>query len=337
MEVTLNDILASLELGTNPKAIGKDNITVTKTEEETTIKVKVTSQNGLETEEYTIAILEQSQNSNLDTITVNGKDIFPSLDGIYRAKLTHDTSALSIKATAADTYAITQIDGIYNDTYIALKLEAVVDGKTIYTYEIKVTAENGTSSTYTLEVEIQEANYNITEIKAGETKENLEATILQDDGKYHYKIGRVEEAFVNVILESTKSTSKINGELGDLVKVRLEQDITEVPITVIGEDGTEKEYILVIEKKSNDTSILSVAGNDVLSTETQDNTILVYVDEDINQEELTITLNNKFGKLKLEDETDYTDSKIIRTVDLTSADDTGTSAIIVNVQAEDRN
>lgn len=142
VEVTLNDILASMELGSNPKAIGKDNITVTKQGEETILKVKVTSQNGLETEEYTIAILEQSTNSNLDTITVNGKDIIPSLDGIYRAKVTHDTTALSIKATAADTYAVTTIDGIYNDTYIALKLEAVVDGKKVYTYEIKVTAEN---------------------------------------------------------------------------------------------------------------------------------------------------------------------------------------------------
>ncbi len=335
VDVILNDILASMELGSNPKAVGKDNITVAKTEEETIVKVKVTSQNGLETEEYTIAILEQSSNSNLDTITVNGKNVYSELDGIYRAKVTHDTSALSIKAVAEDTFAVTKIDEIYNDTYIAEKLEAVVDGKKVYTYEIKVIAENSLSSVYTLEVEVQEANYNIIELKVGETKENLENAILRDDGKYYYKIGRVEEGFVNIVLESEKSKSKINGEIGNLVKVRLEKDITEVSAIVIGEDGTEKTYTLVIEKKSNDTSILSVTGSNVLNTEMQDNTILVYVDEDINKEDLTITLNNKLGSLKLVEETDYTLEKITRTVDLTSSDDSGVVTLNVNARAED--
>lgn len=186
-----------------------------------------------------------------------------------------------------------------------------------------------------MEVEAQEANYNITNILAGETSDSLENVTLRDDDKYYYKIGRVEEGFVNVVLESEKSKSKINGEIGDLAKVRLEKDITEVPITVIGEDGTEKEYTLVIEKKSNDTSILSVTGDDVLSVEMQDNIVTVYVDEDINTEDLTITLNSKFGKLKLEEETDYTAEKITRTVDLDNADDSGVIALTVDIQAED--
>ena len=59
IDVTLNDLLASMELGGNPKAIGRDSITVTKEGSETIVKVKVTSQNELEIEEYTIVIMEK--------------------------------------------------------------------------------------------------------------------------------------------------------------------------------------------------------------------------------------------------------------------------------------
>ncbi|MBQ8043224.1 MAG: hypothetical protein IJ272_03625, partial [Clostridia bacterium] len=48
IEVTLSDLLASMVLGNNEKAIGYDTITVTKeTSGETQVKVTVTSQNVL--------------------------------------------------------------------------------------------------------------------------------------------------------------------------------------------------------------------------------------------------------------------------------------------------
>lgn len=142
VEVTLSDLLATMELGSNEKAIGKDNITVTKTGQETIVKVKVTSQNGLETEIYTIAILEQSANTNLDVVTVNGKIVSPDVDGIYREKVINSTTDINVEAKAEDTKAITQIDGEANTSYIAKKTETVVDGKTVYEYEITVTAED---------------------------------------------------------------------------------------------------------------------------------------------------------------------------------------------------
>lgn len=336
IEVTLNDLLASMVLGENEKSIGKDNITVTKTGKETIVKVKVTSQNGLETEEYTIAILEKSSNSNLDMVIVNGDIVTPSLDGTYNIKVVNTTADINIEAISEDKYAITTIDNVSNNSYIAKKEEAVVDGKTIYEYKITVIAEDKTTADYTLTVEIGEANYNITNVFVGETQELLEEARLREDGKYYYKIGNVNEAYVKVKLESEKSKSKINGEIGDVVKVRLPNLITEIQITILGEDETVKEYTLIIEKKSSDVSIKSVTGDDVLKVENQNADIIsVYVDEDVVTTNLDIVLNNKFASLKLSNEEEYSLNNIIREVDLSEYVTSGVIILGVDVKAED--
>ena len=61
----MSDSLATLILGSNEEKTGSDSITVTKQGEgTTTVKVIVTSENKLETEEYEIDILEKSSNAN---------------------------------------------------------------------------------------------------------------------------------------------------------------------------------------------------------------------------------------------------------------------------------
>ena len=176
---------------------------------------------------------------------------------------------------------------------------------------------------------------NILNVNVGKESTSLSEATLRDDGTYYYRIDRVEEGYVEVILESTKSTAAIDGKTGMPVKVSLMQDITEVPIIVTAEDGSTKTVKLIIEKKSNDTVIKEVTGEGVLDTEIQDTIINVYVDEDLDSIDLNIILNNKYGSLKLEDETDYTLEKIVRTVDLTDTEETGMVALTVDVKAED--
>lgn len=200
--------------------------------------------------------------------------------------------------------------------------------------------KTGSLAKYQLFIEIAEANYDILNVLAGESSEDLEEAILEDDGKYHYKIGKVSEGFVKVVLASEKSTSKINGETDEIVRVILKNDITEVPIVVTGEDGTEKEYILVIEKKSSDTSIKSVTGEGVTNTEFKDDAIYVTVKEELEEIDLTITLNNKYGKLRLkaeegEPEEEFEIYQITRKISLSSSLDSDSVTLTVTVMAED--
>ena len=335
IEVTLTDLLASMVLGDNSRAIGTDTITVVKTGTETIVTVVVTSQNGLETEEYTIAILEKSNNTNLDMLTVNGKIITPKADGTYFATIKNAETDIKVKAKAEDNCATVQIDDNENNSYIAQITEAVVEGKVTYTYEIKVTAENGTVNTYYLTVEQLEANTNILSVKVGENDTDLYDATLREDGKYYYKVPRISKAFVNVELESAKSSVTINGINGSTVEVELPIEINEIPINVIAEDGTIKQVILVIEKLSNDTTIKSITGTGVLRTEIKEDNASVYIDEDLSSIDLDITLTNLFGQLKLEEDTDYEVNTITRTIDLSGYSDSGVVMVTLNIKAED--
>lgn len=336
IEVTLEDILASMILGTNEEQVGIDTIEIAKAGEETIVTVKVISQSKLETETYTIAILEKSSNSSIDTILVNDKLVKQREDGVYYIGVANATTEINIKATAEDTYANTTIDGQANSSYIAQIIENVVDGKTIYEYEIVVTAENGIDKNiYNLVVEVLEANCNIIRVLAGETEDALNEATLKEDGNYYYKIGRVEKGNVKVELESIKSTVTVNGETGDVVIVDLLDEITTIPIVVEAEDGTIKEVSLIIEKKSDDVSLKEVIGDDLLKVEIEDSIVYVYVDEDANEVELTVKLNHEFAKLKIGEDKDYELNTITETIDLSNYAESGIVTADIDVVAED--
>ena len=338
IQVTLNDILATLKLDENEPVIGKGNITVNKTGKETTVKVTVTAQNGIDKEEYIIAIIEKASNSNLDIVKVNGKEVKVGPDGTYKTGIPMTEENISVEAIAEDKYGVTTIDGIGQNSYIASKKDAVIDNVKLYIYEIVVTAEDGTQETYTLEVQRLEVNYNIQSVLVGKDNENLEEATLEADGKYHYKIDRVEEAIVQIELQSEKSSVEIdNGKLNP-ANVMLRNEITEVPIRVIAEDGSYEDMVLVIEKKSNDVlikQVVEVNGTVIQKIEKEEDTFYVYINDDTASIDLDIILNDKNAKLKLSEEDVYETGKITRTVDLSTYEQDGGKVLTVEVQAED--
>lgn len=338
IQVTLNDILATLKLDENETVIGKGNITVNKAGKETTVKVTVTAQNGIDKEEYIIAIIEKASNSNLDIVKVNGKEVKVGPDGTYKTGIPMTEENISVEAIAEDKYGVTTIDGIGQNSYIASKKDAVIDNVKLYIYEIVVTAEDGTQETYTLEVQRLEVNYNIQSVLVGKDSESLEEATLEADGKYHYKIDRVEEAIVQIELQSEKSSVEIdNGKLNP-ANVMLRNEITEVPIRVIAEDGSYEDMVLVIEKKSNDVlikQVVEVNGTESQKIEKEEDTFYVYINDDTASIDLDIILNDKNAKLKLSDEDVYETGKITRTVDLSTYEQDGGKVLTVEVQAED--
>ena len=195
--------------------------------------------------------------------------------------------------------------------------------------------KTGSISTYDLEVEILEANYNILEVLCGEAEDTLENAELKEDGLYYYKIGNVENAFVEVKPESTKSKVKLNGETSNKVKVPLIQNVTRVPIVIIAEDNTERQTYLIIEKKSGNADIIEVNGEGITKVNIGEEVISLYVDEELTNIDLTFIAKSPFASLKLEEETEFELSQITRNIDLsTFTIETGFTQKI-NVKAED--
>nr|MCR5146515.1 M23 family metallopeptidase [Clostridia bacterium] len=190
-------------------------------------------------------------------------------------------------------------------------------------------------TTYHLTVERLEANTNLLGVQFGENDTDLNDVTLRPDGKYYIKVPRISKGFVNVELESVKSTVTINGVNGPIVEVSLPEEINEIPIVVKAEDGTLKEYTLIIEKMSKDTSVKSVTGTGVLRTNLSSDYAEVYVDEDLNSVDLDITLTSLIGQLKLEDDENYEKNSISRTIDLSNYEENGVIIAKLNIIAED--
>lgn len=176
-----------------------------------------------------------------------------------------------------------------------------------------------------------EANYGILEVKVGEMENNLSQATLQADGTYYYKIKRVDKAIVIVNLESDKSKAVINGSNVMPAKVDLPNDITQIPIVVVGEDNTREIKYLIIEKESNDTSIKEITGEGILSVDIGEDMAIVNVDEDLTSTDLTIKLTNINGYLKLTDDTEYQKAEITRGATMTGV----TGGLSLQIKAED--
>ena len=348
VEVTLNDLYAKLQIEDNEVAVGTDTITMEKSGETTTVHVVVTARSGLVEEEYTIVITEPSSNAELDRIEVNGNVAEEQEDGSYLAIVKDVDGLIDAKAFAAHAGAETTIS-LPEDadearsiqtveqevSYIAEINEDYADGIVTYTYDVKVKAEDETEKVYHLTVKLVETNTNIKSVKVGETELELNDATLKDDGTYYYKINNVDNGYVSVELESEKSTVRVFTSTDEIVPVELPEMRNNISITVTAEDGTDKEYTLVIEKKSSDASIMSITGDDVVSTEIEEPTAMVYVVEDVQETELEITLTNEFARFKFENEsgeTEYGTNVYNKVVDFSTGD---TQVFDLVVEAED--
>lgn len=220
------------------------------------------------------------------------------------------------------------------------------------TFNIKVTAEDGRVRDCTLKIIKQSANVEIEKIvvameevvtsdstDAVVTNRVEENAVLKEDGKYYVKMPRENTASVKVTLSDKNASVKIKNnafEIGESTRdVETMQERTEVLITVKAEDGTLKEYTLVIEKKSSDTEIKEITGPEIQKIEGK----TIYVDESVKTVTLTIVTRNDSASIKLSKETGYELNQITRTINLESADivinDEGKILIEVDVKAED--
>ena len=190
--------------------------------------------------------LEIKDENRLSSLKVSDGTLSPSFDSdtlIYSLKTEEDE--ITITATPKDTLATVEINGKSSST---VKLD-YGDNK----IEIKVTAQDGTTKTYTLKVER-------TDVRDDNTKLQL----LSVDGKkislktnnYNYTVDvpyTTEEA--NLLYAASSSTSTVEVKGSETLKVGENNIIIEVT----SEKGTVEKYYLTINRlkeiKSDDSSL----------------------------------------------------------------------------------
>ena len=256
------------------------------TGKKTIIIVKVQAQNG-DVEEYTLNINSQSNNNNIEKVTVDGKEatLSTTQENTYEYTLDYATDKVNIgaiaqdlKATVAINTEVAEVSATYRDVEMT--------GKSITVY-ITVTSEDGKEKQYKLIVNSLPDNVKLLSVKVNAKEANAVPT-----NKYEARINKLDTSFeLYVIPEDPKAKIQINdnkeatGTTSGIITKKSEEEI--VTIKVTAQDGTEEIYTLVVSNESDDASLatLIVNGN-VISKNEEDGkyyyTAEKFVTESIN-------------------------------------------------------
>ena len=234
-----------------------------------TIPVQVTSENG-DKVTYTLTIYKEDALTQLETITVDGKEATKIGNTSYKATIPADADYSTIMAKTLYSKARAEINELGEETQVTTKVVATTQEQTIVKIYVRAgEGENEREKEYTLTLDKQG-----TELIQG-------IFSLTVNGQEIEPIGNIYNAYISENAETVAVTA-ITINDNDLVKIgeteakvhisteelEIAEEETTYKITVTdSEDSSKtKEYILKIRKPSADNSLLSITvGNEEFS------------------------------------------------------------------------
>lgn len=215
-----------------------------------TVNIPVTAEDGT-TKVYKLIINALPDNVNLLNVKVNGKAANAVPVNKYETRVNKNDTLFELYVIPEDEKAKVQIE---NNIEVTGTASATIAKDTEEVQvKIKVTAQDGTTQEYTLIVTNQSDDCKLAILKVdGETLET------DADGKYHItKKYLTSSVNIDAIANNSYATVSINGttptqeeQKASVTTSDLENTIT---ITIKAEDGTSKDYTLIVDKLPNET------------------------------------------------------------------------------------
>ena len=215
-----------------------------------TVNIPVTAEDGT-TRVYKLIIHALPDNVNLLSVKVNGKVANAVPVNKYETRINKNDTLFELYVIPEDEKAKVQIE---NNIEVTGTASATIAKDTEEVQvKIKVTAQDGTTQEYTLIVTNQSDDCKLAILKVdGETLET------DADGKYHItKKYLTSSVNIDAIANNSYATVSINGttptqeeQKASVTTSDLENTIT---ITIKAEDGTSKDYTLIVDKLPNET------------------------------------------------------------------------------------
>ena len=257
-----------------------------------TVSIPVTSEDGT-TRTYKLIVYALPDNVNLSLVKVNGKTANAVPVNKYEARVNKNATSFELYAIPEDPKAKVQID---SNTEVTGTANATISKNSDeVTVTIKVTAQDGTTQTYTVVVTNQSDDCKLAILKVdGETLQPDETGVYKVDKKF-----LTESVDVQAIANNNYASVSINGTTPTLEEqtsnVTTPDMSNTIKIKVRAEDGTSKEYTLIVNKLSNET------GAKI--------TVSYVVDGAVKEQEVELDENNK-GVLRIQNQ-ESVDIKVV--------------------------
>ncbi len=220
---------------------------------------------------YTINVVRndtRSSNNNLSNLSVSDIDIrFNSGTYNYNATVKYDVSSVNITATTSDKKASVQ----------GLGSKSLKVGKN--TFNVVVTAENGSVKTYTITIIRANKDGKITVSSDNSLKSlSIEGADIEFNKKtltYNVNVpNEVVEAKVSYETTSSKAVASISGNTA------LEVGENKIEINVTAEDGSIRTYVLNITREKS-----------VLKSENNEEEIVSKIKDTSNNDDIVVTVD----------------------------------------------
>ena len=303
--------------------IGTSTQTISLTEKETTVPVKVITADGGKEKEYTVDIIRSSDDAELNEVAINellGNNDIPAEiskteENTYEVQLQNAVTTLKIKATAVNENTNVKIGEDEYSLKEATK-EITLDSSLTEAI-ITVKTEYGTEKQYTLKINTLPAETGLKEVTVG----NESASYNSIKGRYEIKVDN-ELSSYDIIAKSTDDLANITLGIkaGDVTKVGTVEATenksgkeTIVPITVTAQNGIESStYDLAIIEKSSIANIGTVQINGQEIEPDENGNYTANVKSTITDAEIRVESQNDNAKVTVDSQTQDTNQLTIK-------------------------
>ncbi len=249
---------------------------------------------------YTIIVNRKdvrSSDNALASLTVGGKKI--TLDNNkndYEITVQSDVKEVKIQATLSNAKA-SFVQG-YGERTVTLIGERT-------TNEVRVQAENGNVRTYKITVIKSDYKSNDATLKSLKIKE-INFNFNSNTTEYNLEVQNdITEVNLEAVANDTKATVTYNK------KYTLKEGKNNITITVTAEDGSKKEYKLVITRKEEEPLVKNIEIKDI-DFDFKNDVYDYEIETDLSTLEFNVTLNSKTAKSTILNNEDLSNGSIVK-------------------------
>ena len=299
LKAIANNEYANVKIGTEVAEVSQSEKSITlDSGKTTTVPIVVTAQDGTTTKTYTVTINKLSSNNEVEYVKVNTDDITSSYDKntkVFKTFIPADSQNATVDIKAVSQYATIECGDATGTQIISSVITTDADETMV---EFTITAENGVSATYYIDLIKISKDNTIQEIY-------VDGKLISPDGEGKYIAEVLEtkiDAEVKVVANNEYATVSVNNgktkqeQSTETVELNVEK-YTEVPVAITSQNGEVLNETVTIKKVSDNNSINTVLVNGIecKTYDADTKTYTAYIDETDNITEVAVMAANNYA------------------------------------------